>query len=403
MEIAMESVMIRKTFSMAMIALILCGCASGKKPMSQQAQAAKRWNDARTDVLVSLARDEYNNQNFDESRQTIDEAMKISPGIAGAHVLSARLYVEQGQLEAAERELDSARQLEPGNGEADYLSGVIYQRWQQPARALVFYQSACTKAPAELAYLLADAEMLVLMNQTDDALALLQSKVTYFEHSGTIRDEVGLLLIQQGKYDQAAEMLRRASILAPDEPTIREHLAMALYYDKQYAQVVDVLTPLLQDENFAKRADLWLTLGECKMNQEEPAEAVHDFQLATEQSPDSANIWLNLAKAQMQTENLRGAEIAIRRSLSIQADNSQGQLLLGYLRLKQDRPREALIAFERASSLDPSDTVSLCMIGYALEKLGRADLSGKYYQKALQIQPTDEMASQLMARLDSHE
>jgi tetratricopeptide (TPR) repeat protein len=399
--------MFRKCFSIAMIGLFLGGCASSKKQMGQQAQAAKRWNDARTDVLVGLARDEYNNQNFDESRQTIDEAMKISPDISQAHLLSARLYIEQGQLEAAERELDIARQLEPANGqanaEADYLSGVIYQRWQQPARALVFYQSACNKAPAELSYLLANAEMLVLMNQTDAALDLLQAKVTYFEHSGTIRDEVGLLLIQQGHYGEAAEMLRRASILAPDEPTIREHLAMALYYDKQYSQAVDVLTPLLQDENFAKRADLWLTLGECKMNLQESDEAVHDFQLAAGQSPESADIWLSLAKAQMQDDNLRSAELSIRRSLSLQADNSQTQLLLGYLRLRQGQPRQALTAFERANALDPSDSVALCMIGYALEKLGRADLSGKYYAQALQIQPHDEMASQLMARLESHE
>jgi Flp pilus assembly protein TadD len=62
-----------------------------------------------------------------------------------------------------------------------------------------------------------------------------------------------------------------------------------------------------------------------------------------------------------------------------------------------------LTAFERANALDPSDSVALCMIGYALEKLGRADLSGKYYAQALQIQPHDEMASQLMARLESHE
>jgi tetratricopeptide (TPR) repeat protein len=395
--------MLRKTFSMVMLGLLLCGCASGPKKLSPQAQAAKRWNDARTDVLVGLARDEYNNQNFDDSRQTIDEALKLSPDIAAAHLLSARLYVEAGQLEAAERELDVARQLEPIHAEADYLSGVIYQRWEQPEKALDFYQKACDQAPAELAYLLAKAETLVLLNRTDEALDLLQAKVTYFEHSGTIRDEVGLLLIQQGKYDEAAEILRRGSILAPEELTIREHLALALYYAKRYPEAIDVLSPLLQDEHFAKRADLWLALGESRVNIGQDEQAVEDFQQAAQSMPDSAGLWLSLGKAQLQLNNLRGADAALRRSVELDSNNGESQLLLGYLRLRQGQAREALGAFEKASELDPSDTVSLCMIGYALEKIGRADLSAGYYAQALKIQPHDEMASQLMARLDSHE
>ncbi len=71
--------------------------------------------------------------------------------------------------------------------------------------------------------------MLVAMDRRPEALTMLQSKVTYFEHSSVIRDEVGLLLMQDGQYPQAIEMLRRASILSSDDLTIKEHLARALF------------------------------------------------------------------------------------------------------------------------------------------------------------------------------
>ena len=243
--------------------LLLAACASTKSPSAQEA-ANKRWNDARANVLSTLAADQYANGNFDKARSTIDQAIRLSPDNAAGRVLSAKLYIEAGQLEAAERELLQALRDDPANAEAEYLSGVVYQRWQQPQRALEFYQRACDKAPAELAYVMAKAKMLVAMGRRDEALAMLQAKVAYFEHSGAIRDEVGLLLVQQGRYPQAIEMFRRAGILAPDDLTIKEHLAMALFYAKEYSESAGILSSLLADAKFEKRCDLMTALGECQ-------------------------------------------------------------------------------------------------------------------------------------------
>jgi tetratricopeptide (TPR) repeat protein len=354
-------------------------------------------------VLLSLARDQYTNGNFDKSRQTLDEALKLSDDCEPAHVLSAKLYIEAGQLEAAEQELTVARQLDPTDAQSDYLSGVIYQRWQQPERALEFYQHACDKSPAELAYVMAKAETLVAMGRRADALAMLQERVAYFEHSGVIRDEVGLLLIQEKRYDEAVEMLRRATILAGDDQVIREHLAMALFYDKQYQESAEILSSFFQQEQYAQRADLLATLGECQLQTGHPREGAQNLQMAASLLPGSAGVWLSLAKADVQVNNLRGADIALGHSLAQDSANSQAWLLLGYLRLRQSRNADALDAFCRASQRDPGDTVSLCMVGVALEKLGRSSEASACFKKALHIDPKDEMAAQLMARLDLHE
>jgi tetratricopeptide (TPR) repeat protein len=382
---------------------LMTGCATSSKGPTEKQLVQQRWSDARAGVLIGLATDQYKNASFDRARVTIDEAMRLSPQNAPAYLLSAKLYIETGQLEAAERELIVTRQLAPTDPEAEYLSGVVYQRWQQPDRALEFYQHACDKAPAELAYLLAKSEMLVAMDRRPEALAILQQRVTYFEHSGAIRDEIGLLMMQEGRYPQAVEMLRRASILATDDFTIREHLASALYFDKQYSDCAHTLDEILKDAHYAKRADLLMMLGECQVQIGRADEAEQAFQTACELLPSSPDAWLSVAKVELQLGHLTVAERALNRGLALDTNNSQAYLLFGYLRLEQSKYQDALDLFTRAHQLDPNDTVSLCMIGLSLEKLGHKDRASGWFVQALKISPADEMATQLMTQLDSHE
>jgi Flp pilus assembly protein TadD len=89
--------------------------------------------------------------------------------------------------------------------------------------------------------------------------------------------------------------------------------------------------------------------------------------------------------------------------MAARPDDAQASLLLGYTRLRQARNSDALAAFQRANQLDPKDIVAICMIGVTEQKLGHSDLAHICYARALTIKPSDEMASQLMARLDLHE
>ena len=75
------------------------GCASSKKVQHERAMA--QWSGARASVLAGLARDQYNTGNFDKCRVTLDEALKLNPKDPQLHILSAKLAMEQGQLEAA--------------------------------------------------------------------------------------------------------------------------------------------------------------------------------------------------------------------------------------------------------------------------------------------------------------
>ena len=195
-------------------------------------------------------------------------------------------------------------------------------------------------------------------------------------------------------------MLRRATILAPDDQTIREHLALVLYKFGEFADAGEALTRLLQDDGYSKRADLWLTLGECQIELHRPADARDSFQTATDLDPASPPAWLNLAKAALALGDLRRADLSIRRALELSPGDSESTLLQGYLRLRQNRLAEAFGCFGQASAMDRQDTVSLCMMGYVLQKLSRPADAVRYYAAALKIRPADEMATKLLASVD---
>lgn len=381
--------------------LVGCGSLTGPKSYSEEEKTNKKkqWAAARANVLASLGKEQYENGNFEKCRQTVNDALRMDPDNAPIRILSAKLAIEQGNLELADKELVLARRLEPKNAEADYLGGVICQRWQRSEDALEYYRSASEKQPSDLAYLMARAETLVSMGRSGEALTLLQEKVVYFEYSATIRDAVGELLMQKGKHHQAAEVLRQASILAADDNNIREHLALACFHDKQFADAADLFSRILHDDHYSKRVDLYLVLGECQLKLNKPRDARDNFELASQLAPNQAAVWTGLGKAALQINDLHRAELSIKRSLTIEPASSEANLLYGYVRLRQGKLQESLAAFKKASAIDAGDTVSLCMIGYVLEKTGKSEEAMKYYARALKMSPGDELATRLLTQV----
>jgi len=390
------------------LTLIAAGCAGTSKQPTPKEEAIENWNTTRAAVLLSVARDQYASGAFDKCRQTLGEAERMDANDGTVHIFMAKIDIEQGQFEAADTELTNARTLinkpfgdakvdDKSLAEADYLSGVIYQRWQQPEKALDFYKNANEKAPTELSYLMAKAETLVSLGRQAEAMTVLRARIVYFEHSAVIRDAVGMLLVQEHKPAEAADMFRRAGILAPEDLSIREHLALALFQTRDYASASDILEELVKEPAYTKRTDILLTLAECQLNTGRPAAARSTAQQVCELEPGNGVAWLTLAKISFQLGDLTRAESDLRRSILIDADASQTHLLLGYLHLRQNQFQAALDNFRKASALDATDPTSLCMIGYTLKKLGRDSEAQTVYAQALKLDPKDSLATQLMA------
>lgn len=387
----------RSLFPIVVLGLLLtvAGCQSGKR----KAEVYKHWNSARASVQGSLAAERYKNGNLDDARKAVDEAIKLNPEDASFRVISARIHIERNQLEAADRELATGRKLDPKNAEIDYLSGIVYQRWQKPELSLDYYAMANEKAPGELPYLMARCEMLVNMNRLEEATVLLEHKLAFFEYSGPMRDMLGMLYLEAGRTADAVKMLEQATILAPDDTTIRERYVRALYRNGNYREALSQVGRLLPEDRYKDRADLYLLKGEAHIHLEQWRDARFALETALDKQPTLVPALLSLAKASLKMNDLDRTEICFRRAVAIQPENPQVHLGIGYMRLQQSRWDDAMKAFQKAASLDRTDPVALCMIGLTYEKSGKPDEAMSYYGKALQLSPTDPLAKQLLSRL----
>src|SRR4051812_1701590 len=107
---------LRSKSILALVALgLFTGCAGDAKQPTSKEAAHLKWNATRAAVLANLAKDQFESANFDKARQSLTEALKLDPENASIRALSAKLAIEQNQLEMAEKELRLARQFDPKN------------------------------------------------------------------------------------------------------------------------------------------------------------------------------------------------------------------------------------------------------------------------------------------------
>ena len=375
----------------------LIGCASNQK--TQKQAATEQWNQTRATVLCSLANDQYTSGNLDKCKETLNTAMPMDPTNVRLMLLAARVDVEQGNLESARQQLERAATAAPKDAEVDYLVGVVQERWQKPQLARDAYARAAAKRPDDVAYLLAEAEMYVQLNDSDGALSLLKDRSTYFEHSAAIRDAIGQLLEQSGNRAGAIEYYRQASVLDGDDLGIRERLGLVLYQQGDSREALSQLSRVLRDPTLAGRGDLQIAAGECELNLSASADARKRFEIVASKEPTNAVAWLGVAKASLALGDLRRADYAVNRVVALPGAASMPSTyaVMGYVRLRQGRYSEAAECFRRASAGDPKDPTTLCMLGVSLSKLGQADEARACYARALAANPNDELATALTA------
>lgn len=381
-------------------ALLVAGCNSNSLTPNDKAVAHKQWNDARAGVLASLAEDQFKSGSLDKCQETLDRALGLEPDSAPLHLLAAKLAIEQGKLELAQSHLTLAGKCDPKDGEVDYLNGVILQRWRLMDKAHEAYATAADKNPQELSYVLAEAESLVDLKQPDQAITLLQTKQSAFEHSGLLRDEMGQLQLQQGHVTEAITTLQQAVIMSADDAAMREHLAFAQLAGKEYGPAAEGLRRLVKEPTGQKRADLFAALADCETHLNQPNLAKADYQSAIEIDPTNADYALGMGKLALQNGDLAAANSAGQKALLANPNSAEARCLLGYVELKRNQLNESLASFKAAADSDPSDSVSLCLQGIVLKRMGRASDARQMYSRALELNPHDALAGKLLAGIN---
>jgi tetratricopeptide (TPR) repeat protein len=308
--------------------------------------------------------------------------------------------LEHGQLERGYKRLATAIELNEKHPAAHYYQGIILQRWQRYDEALAAYQKSYELQTDNPAYLLAISEMLVATDKMDEAIALLESKVTYFDQNAGIRAGLGDLMIAQRQYAKAADYYHQAALLRPDDMGIVEDLAAAQLEAGQTADAIRNLEKLTSDEKRAERRDLQRLLAKAYEDAGRMGDARDVYVKLTRTDPGDVEAWLQLGQIAWSQNDISGALLAANRATALAPKRHEGYLLTGMVWQKRGRTDEAVRNFDRAAELAPTVSEPVILRGIALQQAGKTAAAAEAYAEALRRQPNDARAQSLLASVE---
>ncbi|MEM6334061.1 MAG: tetratricopeptide repeat protein [Planctomycetota bacterium] len=381
----------------------LSGCMRGKTHQEWVDNAENRWQDLRSAHMVPMARQALESGDLDRAEGILIEASSIDPDNPQLFVLAGRVQFERGKLERAyhlfNQAAEFAEQAETNFPDAHYYQGIVLQRWSKADEAAEAYQRAYDAAPDDVSYLTAWAEALVSAGRRSEAKQLLASKMEYFDQSSAVRIAAGHLHAIDGEHDRAIEYFREASLLSPDDDTIAEELALALFAsgrDREAAIALETLTSMPAGK---QRADLHRVLAQAYARAGHQADARATYLKLTRLEPDVAAHWIVLGNMALEQGKVRDALSASRRATRIEPLNFQGFMLAGLALSQASQFDDAATQFGRAAELAPADAAPLILRGIALQKAGKTNAAAAAYREALRRSPNDSRATRLLQSL----
>ncbi len=380
-----------------LLASSLLGCGVKNNTHAENvAKSDTRLRQIRSAVMYDTARTQFVTGQLDMCQRTLEESLRQDPTSAKLLTLYGQLKIERGQLERAYHFFQAAIEADEAYPEPRYFQGIVLQRWQRHDAAYERYKEAFELEADNAGYLLAMAEMLVAMNDTGQAIDLLEGKVIYFDQNAGVRGTLGYLYSINGDYARATEMFRQASQLEPDNLKVREDLALTQTANGDDRAAVTTYRQLLEQPEAKDRSDLKRLLAAALIRTGNQREA-RDLYFDLTRLPDAdVDDWVRYGELSWKLDDEGNALNAANRAMRIAPQRHEGYVLAGLIWQKRDRLDDALLMYDRAASVAPESASPLILRGIALQKAGRLEAAADAYTEALKRQPTDARALRLL-------
>jgi len=262
----------------------------------------------------------------------------------------ALAYVRDGDLVLAEERLEQAILLEPDLDQPVLALAELKVRKGDPNSAIESLTQLLRRHPqTERAYLLLADAYAAQKNLTQAATAY-QRMETLFPKDPQAPFRAGMLLVQQGRRDEARAAFEKALALAPNYTPALEMQVNVDLLDKRYSSAMD------------------------------------QVQRLTGKYPASPIPWLLRAKIELIQRHAEGAETALLKAIDLDPKSQTAYLQLARLYLAMHKPDQAVakVTALAEKTQTPAALMQLAMLQSGLKKY---DAAAATYEKALAINP----------------
>jgi Flp pilus assembly protein TadD len=372
----------------------LAGCVGhGKHTGEHLARAQDRMSALKAGTEWDRAKQQFLAGDLDGALKTVDGSIDMNDSVAKSHALRGRILLEAGRLEQSIPSFRRALAIDPEHVDAHYFLGIVYERFRQHEEALSHYEQAARIDESDPQYVIAAAEMLIELDRLEDAEALLESRAGVFEHNAGVRQTYGHIAMLRGNAEKAVELFSEARLLAPDDISVVEDLAMAQLAAGEYAEAEFSLRRLLSDESYRLRRDLQHARARCLMELDRLVEARRLLiDLTSDQAGQSdLQAWIALGRVAVRLEDERRVRDAGRRLFAMAPNRPEGHILLALWKRGQGDLEGALEYARTAVERSKRDAAPALLLASLLTDLGRHEEARSAVTLAASIEPNNPM------------
>jgi tetratricopeptide (TPR) repeat protein len=203
--------------------------------------------------------------------------------------------------------------------------------------------------------------------------------------AGLAHNNLGSLLLQKGRVDEAIDQFQQALDLQPNAADVHSNLGGALLQQGRVEEAIAQLQQALQIQPDSTQAHI--NLGNALLRKGRVNEAIAQFQRVIELQPGLASAHYNLGGALLQAGRVDKAVARLQRALELQPDLADARMNLGNALLGKGQLNEAIAQFQKAVELQPRLAAAHHNLANALFQEGQVDEALAHFQKALEIQP----------------
>ena len=334
----------------------LVGCQS-EQPRARE-QASQRWNQARAQVKVQLAADQFEAGNLGAAAGELAEANRLYPNNPDLVPLQARVWLAEGKIMRAKELLERTHLGGTAQAEIEYLRGVVAQQQEHWDEALSAFRRAGELDDQEVAYVVAAAQAWLQLGQPRAALEFLQSATARFGWTNAYQAALAECCGQLGDHGAAASAWQRAAAAGDAEPSLRERLAVALYRAGRHAEAIPVLTELLAGDQGGSSRLLRLMLAESFLLERQHAAARTQAQMILRHEQGDVLALRLLARCWAAGGELAPALRVARQALAADADDPRTLELVAALAWRTGDDRFAAATAGRLAQLDQQNPVA---------------------------------------------
>src|SRR6185312_10743980 len=209
--------------------------------------------------------------------------------------------------------------------------------------------------------------------------------------------DLGELLAEMGRDDEAGEKFRRAIELAPEEPAGYFCHARWLARNGREAEAVGAFSKVLQLDPTCPGAHL--RLGELYYRRREMTLARKHLRAELLLRPQEPLVLMDLANLLLDTAQNRAAVACLKRLVQVDPQNLRGWQNLAVAQFYVGRYEEGIESCHEALRLSPGNTTAAFNLALAYQHVGRYDEAGAWVKTGLKTDPRDASLQRLELRI----